>query len=91
MSASTDGADPEFSGSEDDPLINESALPPEPEVLAGEDDFNEDDFDDDFDDDFEDELDEDLQEFENELEGIKPPDDGDDGDGVDEEFEEEDF
>jgi hypothetical protein len=90
MSSTHDGPDPEFSGSEDDPLLNEPALPPEPEVLAGEDEFNEDDFDDDFDDDFEDELDEDLQEFENELEGIKPPDDGDD-DGVEEEFEEEDF
>jgi hypothetical protein len=90
MSASGDGPDPDFTGPDDDPLLSEPILPPEPEVLAGEDEFDEDDFDDDFDDDFEDELDEDLQEFENELEGIKPPDDGDDDVG-DEDFEGEDF
>jgi hypothetical protein len=90
MSSVNDGPDSDFPGSDDDSLVNESALPPEPEVLAGEEEFNEDDFDDDFDDDFEDELDEDLQEFENELEGVKPTDDDDDDD-LDEEFEGEDF
>ena len=88
MSATNDDPESEFPGSEDDPLLNESALPPEPEAIVSEDEFDEDDFDDDFDDDFEDELDEDLQEFENELEGIKPVEEEDD---VDADFEDEDF